>query len=197
VVILKRNVAKAQGLLHYFNGKPSPGGHLSERFVRTGTCRACLREKTKAWQQIGANKAWNRSHAKQWADAHPERCAENKRKWRAANLEDLKQREIARSQKPERRMERRLSEAKRRAMKHTSRGTHTVAEVKALLSRQNGRCPYCHSDICRRYHIDHMMPLSRGGTNAISNIQLLCPSCNHRKYNKHPLKFAREIGLLL
>jgi 5-methylcytosine-specific restriction endonuclease McrA len=41
------------------------------------------------------------------------------------------------------------------------------------------------------------MPLFLGGSNWISNIQLLCPTCNLKKYKKHPVDWARENGLLL
>lgn len=32
--------------------------------------------------------------------------------------------------------------------------------------------------------IDHVQPLSRGGSNDISNAVLCCPTCNHKKGNR-------------
>ncbi len=34
------------------------------------------------------------------------------------------------------------------------------------------------------YHIDHIVPYSRGGKNHIDNYQLLCGHCNRTKSNK-------------
>ena len=31
-------------------------------------------------------------------------------------------------------------------------------------------------------HIDHIVPLARGGTNDLVNLQLLCAECNQKKY---------------
>lgn len=55
--------------------------------------------------------------------------------------------------------------------------------------RDGGRCRSC---LCilnqnSRWQIDHVVPLSRGGTNARSNLQLLCAGC-------HASKTAREDG---
>jgi 5-methylcytosine-specific restriction endonuclease McrA len=33
-------------------------------------------------------------------------------------------------------------------------------------------------------HIDHVIPLAEGGTNALSNLQLLCAKCNLAKGKK-------------
>lgn len=33
--------------------------------------------------------------------------------------------------------------------------------------------------------IDHVLPLAKGGTNTIDNIQPLCPACNRQKGTKH------------
>jgi hypothetical protein len=45
--------------------------------------------------------------------------------------------------------------------------------------------------------LDHMMPIDLGGLHADENLQLLCPTCNLRKYNKDPIAWANENGRLL
>lgn len=52
---------------------------------------------------------------------------------------------------------------------------------KYLISRQNVCC-FCGSD--KDLTIDHILPLSRNGSNDIKNLQILCRSCNSRKSNK-------------
>jgi uncharacterized protein (TIGR02646 family) len=76
-------------------------------------------------------------------------------------------------------------------------GRHTAADIKGLLKAQNGRCCYCQKSIKTTYTVDHIQPLSRGGTNWIANIQLLCLSCNASKQDADPLDFARRIGRLV
>lgn len=47
------------------------------------------------------------------------------------------------------------------------------------------------------YHIDHMQPLIAGGSNDISNLQLLCPTDNMRKGRMDAVEYAQKIGRLL
>ena len=47
------------------------------------------------------------------------------------------------------------------------------------------------------YHIDHIMPLSKGGRHTISNLVVSCPTCNLQKNAKDPYQFAQERGRLL
>lgn len=45
------------------------------------------------------------------------------------------------------------------------------------------------------WHIDHMVPISRGGTYALSNLVLSCKKCNHKKSAKQGIKVPTPIGL--
>lgn len=71
-------------------------------------------------------------------------------------------------------------------------GSYTSYDVENLLVEQNGRCVYCLTELVR-YHADHIIPLTRGGTSYIKNMQLLCPSCNMRKKNKLPEEYAQYL----
>ena len=47
--------------------------------------------------------------------------------------------------------------------------------------RDNGRCVKCNSD--QNLEFDHIIPISKGGSNTERNIQLLCSECNKKKSN--------------
>ena len=51
-----------------------------------------------------------------------------------------------------------------------------------LFGRQEGICNGCRTEFpFRIFEVDHIIPKSRGGTDHIDNLQLLCPSCNRIK----------------
>lgn len=62
-------------------------------------------------------------------------------------------------------------------------GTFTFADVRCQFDVQGGRCYWCSRPL-DRYHADHVIPLSRGGSNYPDNIVVACPSCNGSKHNK-------------
>ena len=59
--------------------------------------------------------------------------------------------------------------------------------VKAVRVRDRGHCADCGTSVSLEMHdeenIDHIVPLSKGGTNDLVNLQLLCKTCNLKKYN--------------
>ncbi len=58
---------------------------------------------------------------------------------------------------------------------------------KAVYYRDRGRCVICHKDLSgilsleSAEHFDHIIPLSSGGANDVTNLQLLCSECNLSK----------------
>lgn len=69
--------------------------------------------------------------------------------------------------------------------------------IPALMKLQRGLCAYCKCDIHSGYHVDHIVPLARGGKHRADNIQLLCGPCNLRKSDRDPIEFAQLNGRLL
>ena len=82
--------------------------------------------------------------------------------------------------------QRRINEHNRRARISGNGGTFTFKELNALFEQQEGFCFYCgellYSSFDKDIHIEHKIPISRGGVNDASNIVLSCASCNMKKH---------------
>lgn len=69
--------------------------------------------------------------------------------------------------------------------------------IPLLEKRQRMRCATCRSSLASGYHLDHIVPISKGGGHEPGNVQLLCPPCNMRKSDRMPHEWARMNGRLL
>ena len=66
-----------------------------------------------------------------------------------------------------------------------AKGSFTVQEWLDLKAKYNYRCAHCgRHEVEAKLTKDHIIPLTKGGSNSIDNIKPLCQSCNSRKYNK-------------
>jgi len=73
----------------------------------------------------------------------------------------------------------------RRNRKLNAEGSHTFGEWELLKKQYGYTCPCCgkeEPDI--KLTEDHIIPLSKGGSDHIENIQPLCRSCNSKKHTK-------------
>lgn len=72
--------------------------------------------------------------------------------------------------------------SRRYAREKGCEGSHTLAEWEELKESYGNICAGCSKDLPLTK--DHIIPLSKGGSDYIENIQPLCKSCNSRKGNK-------------
>lgn len=130
------------------------------------------REYARAWR--AANPHLVRKQKREWNDANRERVrthsVEAKRRWKRDNPEKLKQYDLAR----------------RAAKAGANRGDVNLA---ALWDIQGGTCGLCDGAIDRALSwpdpmspsVDHIVPLSKGGAHAQSNLQYAHLVCNVSK----------------
>jgi 5-methylcytosine-specific restriction endonuclease McrA len=195
----KRWQAKNQEYLRaYRDANKEKRAETSRQWAKANPQRVVAH--TQRWQEANpekvlayraANTSKTAARNKAWKRANPEMVRANVRKWHAAHPDVVK---AWRKANPE---AWRAQVQARKARVANAEGRHTGEELKALLKQQNWRCGYCQRSIRTKYSVDHIQPLSRGGSNWITNIQLLCQSCNSAKQDADPLDYARRIGRLL
>lgn len=194
---ISRKEAICLGLVRYATGKPCKMGHTAERYVSNSRCVICdltlsdgRKERKYARERDRKSLDHERIKARKaeyWQE-NLERGRARGAAWRASNAQHL--RDLVAAWRIANADRRAVNQRNRRARVRGAEGSHSIAEIEALLVFQDGACRYCGTDISVGYHADHLIPLSRGGGNGISNIQLLCQPCNQAKYTKTHEEFA-------
>ena len=86
--------------------------------------------------------------------------------------------------------------------KHKRRAIEKKGDVTSsqILELQNNAktCYWCNVSLKNKnIHIDHYVPLSKGGMHTLNNLVVSCSKCNLTKNAKDPYSFAISIGKLL
>ena len=147
-------------------------------------------------------KKWGRQKSQRYRSAHPERLTKEARRearraeyhqnretiiarsraWRAANPgATWEQVKAWKAKNPDAYKLLKSSDRARRAGAEKQR-IH-VSTLQKLIKKQNGCCAYCNC-LLEQFHIDHKIPLSRGGKHVEENLALACAKCNLRKNKK-------------
>jgi hypothetical protein len=148
--------------------------HLANRRQWRAHNRERLREQNRA--QYWRHRAKKLQQSRKWRATHPGYQAAKAREWeRRHPLETTAQRAAAMAR-------RRLRESQ--GGKRPSRD-----EILGLYAIQNGRCAYCDKALGAKFHLDHKVPVSRGGTNVLTNLCCACASCNLRKCDQTAEEF--------
>lgn len=69
-----------------------------------------------------------------------------------------------------------------------------VTYLTALLEAQGNDCFYCEQPMTSYRAVEHLTPVSKGGSNAIYNVVYSCKSCNSKKRDKTLEDWAIKTG---
>jgi len=155
-----------------------------------------IKEYRKKWKQNNPKKV--KKYNKTYRDKNPEKLEEyNKKyyqnnkdkenersqKWRERNVDKIKVYDRERRKNNPEKV--RADSRKRRVLKMNCEGTHIIGEWELLKKQYGHKCPCCgklEPEI--KLEEDHIIPLIKGGSDYIENIQPLCRSCNAKKHTK-------------
>ena len=131
-----------------------------------------IRQQQRLYRQKNGEKT--RARIRRWREEHLDWVHERDRHYHQENLE-----------------ERRDNNRRRRAQKIDAPGTHTTEDIERQIQSQTDskgvlHCWWCGKPIEDQYHVDHRIPLSKGGNDDPGNLVIAHPKCNQSKHDKLP-----------
>lgn len=168
--------------------KPSEDFYPNKTYASgvTSKCKVCLRKATKHYvslkpekykqdrkERYWKNREDNIKKVVEWGRQNKDKRKIAKDKWRAKNKT----------------LTNHLTKGYHYRRKG-AKGKHTLKEWIELCRNVNGKCVACHVEA--KLTKDHIIPLSKGGTDYIDNIQPLCVSCNSKKGNKYIINYINH-----
>lgn len=180
-------------------------------------CKPCQRARDRVYSAV--HREERRAYNAKWRAEHPDEVRENNRKWRDANRERVKayhqklyegngeamraaikawadahpeiirarnaaNRALARAH-PE--VLRACNAARSARAVGVTDGHVTAEELRTLWLHYEQRCAYCGAS--EELTLDHVMPISRGGSNSIDNCVPACWPCNSSKNDRTYLEW--------
>ena len=135
----------------------------------------------------------NREYQRKWREANRDKLNAMVADWAKKNKKRIKKNNAARYLRDKERIKARCAayskahpEAtnarthKRRAARTKAGGAYTSAQWIALCNKYGNVCLCCNKK--RKLTADHVVPIAKGGSSNISNIQPLCMPCNAHKH---------------
>lgn len=170
------------------------GNNKASKDGLKAACKSCRHIEQKTYYENNTDKcrvssdAWeekNKEYLKAWyADyyqAHKDKYYTRGKKWNEENRDKCHEYDKRYREKYPEKV--RVKFNRRR----NAIGKHTPADITLQLVTQKYQCWWCGVKIKdKKYHVDHRIPLSRGGTDYANNIVISCPHCNMSRADKLP-----------
>lgn len=151
--------------------------HRQHKDGLSSACKTCSNKQSKLHRHKNLDK--KRKRQLQWQRANRDRVRQANRDWCRKNPGNVRARK-----------------EKRRNRAKQVEGSYTRSDVLVQYNRQHGCCYYCGEKLGKIYHVDHVIPISRGGANDPCNLVLTCPFCNLSKGDKLPSEWPQGGRLL-
>lgn len=181
IQLISRKTAKRIGMTYYFTGSSCKWGHVSTRNVKNSACHECTAMRYKEWYKENSEGVCKASSERQ--KIHPERY----KMIRKRGHEKYK-----RNKRDEYNSYMRSFNAARRALIYSGDSALMVSRWTCSKVKE---CFYCGNECKDKFHVDHLVPISKGGRHETRNLVIACPGCNMAKSDTLPLLFiAKNYG---
>lgn len=151
---------------------------------RTGrrfkSCKGCRKK------YVEANKDSVNASKRRWESRNKEKFDAARRRWAQRNKARVRQN--TRRYRRRNKLWARECCRRRQVVRKGAGGCHSILDWQLIMHLQDGCCAYCGEE--RTLTRDHVVPITRGGTDDAENIVGACRSCNAKKNNRTPAEFA-------
>jgi len=135
------------------------------RHLFRSRCKTCDAARQRLLRKPDTDTLAKRLRARKWRETHRELAAQRIRDWGARHPEHG------------------AEAARRRRARKANNGIYvvTVDDLRRLLIRQRLQCYMCQGPLAKKKHLDHILPIKRGGRHSIGNLAWSCIKCNLTK----------------
>lgn len=161
-----------------------------------GYCKPCDAERARRYRvergdtirardraRHAANPEIKREAVRRWRAKYPEKSRSQVKRWQAANREIVKANQSRYRKSPKGKQIDLANKHMRRAA-----GPLRPETIAAVLAAAEGHCEWCTR--AAELTLDHIVPVSRGGTNDRSNLAAACWDCNQSKGDRLPSEWV-------
>ena len=181
--LLTKKCSKCQeykSLDEFHKDKSSKDGHFCY-------CKVCKHNIAKIYYDLHTEAVIERSY--NWRKNNPEKKRLQANTWNRANPEGARKR--AKEWAKNNPLKVKVNTQARRARELNATGFTTDQQLADRMAYYGFQCIYCSGPF---EHVDHFVPLVRGGSNWPANLVPSCSDCNWSKNGRDPWEFIRSLG---